>query len=61
MRLTKLRFIVLEGVIDFTVVDNASKNHTFQIKAGDLFLLKSGINHSLFGVKNASILVTIRL
>lgn len=46
----------IEGIVDFTAADK-----TFQLSKGDLYLLKGGIEHSLLGVQNASILVTIHL
>ena len=54
-------FYCIEGLVDFTVVRNDNKNHTFRVKAGDLFMLEAGTDHSLFAVQNASILVTIIL
>ena len=46
----------IEGTVDFTAADQ-----TFRLNAGELFLLKAGTEHSLLGVQNASILVTIHL
>ena len=54
-------FFCIEGLIDFTVFGNESENHTFQLKAGDLFMLEAGTDHSLIAVQSASLLVTIRL
>lgn len=45
----------IEGAVDFTAAEQ-----TFRLNAGDLFLLKGGTEHSLLGVQNASVLVTIR-
>ena len=46
----------IEGAVDFTAAEQ-----TFRLNAGELYLLKGGTEHSLLGVQNASILVTIRL
>lgn len=46
----------IEGTVDFTAAEQ-----TFRLNAGDLYLLKGGTEHSLLGVQNASVLVTIHL
>ena len=46
----------IEGAVDITAA-----SQTFRLNAGDVYLLKGGTEHSLLGLLNASILVTIRL